>query len=180
MSNSFRDTAEAVIISVLVFVLLQVSTQSYAVEGHSMSPTLTPGSRFLVNKFVYARVDGAPFSQDGYIFGGPRRGDVIVFSPPIGAETEFVKRVIGLPGDIVDIVDGEVYVNGVLSTFDDEHTSAYAGDYPLTVPEDSYFVLGDNRNVSSDSRQWGLVDADDIVGRAWFSYWPPETLRLFH
>ena len=107
-------------------------------------------------------------------------GDVIVFSPPIGAETEFVKRVIGLPGDVVDIVDGEVYVNGALSAFDDEHTSAYAGDYPVTVPEASYFVLGDNRDVSSDSRQWGLVDADDIVGRAWFSYWPPETLRLFH
>ncbi len=180
MTNSFRDTAEAVIISVLVFVLLQVSTQSYAVEGHSMSPTLTPGSRFLVNKFVYARVEGVPLGQDGYLFGGPRRGDVIVFSPPIGAETEFVKRVIGLPGDIVNIVDGRVFVNGVLSPFDDEHTSAYAGDYPLTIPQDSYFVLGDNRNVSSDSRQWGLVDADEIVGRAWFSYWPPETTRLFH
>ena len=168
------------IISVLVFVVLQFSTQSYAVEGHSMSPTLEPGSRFLVNKFVYARAEGGPFGQDGYVFGGPLRGDVVVFSPPIGAETEFVKRVIGLPGDVVDIVDGRVYVNGELSTYDDEHTSAYAGDYPLTVPQDSYFVLGDNRNVSSDSRQWGLVDADDIVGRAWFSYWPPETIRLFH
>ena len=168
------------IISVLVFVVLQFSTQSYAVEGHSMSPTLEPGSRFLVNKFVYARAEGGPFGQDGYVFGGPLRGDVVVFSPPIGAETEFVKRVIGLPGDVVDIVDGRVYVNGELSTYDDEHTSAYAGDYPLTVPQDSYFVLGDNRNVSSDSGQWGLVDADDIVGRAWFSYWPPETIRLFH
>ncbi len=180
MSNSFRDTAEAVIISVLVFVVLQLSTQSYAVEGHSMDPTLSPGSRFLVNKFVYARFEGGPFGQEGYLFGGPQRGDVIVFSPPIGAETEFVKRVIGLPGDVVDIVDGKVYVNGKLSTFDDEYTSGYAGDYPLTVPPDSYFVLGDNRNVSSDSRQWGMVDAGDVVGRAWFSYWPPETIRLFH
>ena len=168
------------IISVLVFVVLQLSTQSYAVEGHSMDPTLAPGRRFLVNKFVYARVDDGPFGQYGYVFGGPRRGDIIVFAPPIGAETEFVKRVIGLPGDVVEIVDGQVFVNGELSPFDDEYTSAYAGDYPVTVPPDSYFVLGDNRSVSSDSRQWGMVDGQDIVGRAWFTYWPPDTIRLFH
>ena len=168
------------IISVLVFVVLQLSTQSYAVEGHSMDPTLAPGQRFLVNKFVYARMDDLPFGQEGYIFGGPQRGDIVVFTPPIGAETEFVKRVIGLPGDVVDVVDGRVYVNGELSTFDDDYTSPYAGEYPVTVPPDSYFVLGDNRRVSSDSRQWGMVDADDVVGRAWFTYWPPESIRLFH
>ena len=179
MTNSFRETAEAVIISVLVFVVLQLSTQSYAVEGHSMDPTLAPGRRFLVNKFVYARVDGGLFGDDGYVFGGPRRGDVIVFSPPIGAETEFVKRVIGIPGDAIEISDGQVFVNGELSPFDDEFTSSYSEDYPLTVPPNKYFVLGDNRSVSSDSRQWGVVDARKIVGRAWFTYWPTDAIHLF-
>ena len=90
-----------------------------------------------------------------------------------------MKRVIGIPGDVIEISDGQVFVNGELSPFDDEFTSSYSEDYPLTVPPNKYFVLGDNRSVSSDSRQWGVVDARKIVGRAWFTYWPTDAIHLF-
>ncbi len=173
-----RDTAEAVIIAVVLFVALQLATQSYVVEGRSMSPTLVPEQRIMVNRFVYAR-DGGLFGENVYLFGGPQRGEVIVFVPPLGAETEFVKRVIGVPGDEVTIADGSVIVNGEVSAYVDEPTYSQSLDYPLVVPPNRYFVLGDNRDMSSDSRRWGLVNADDVAGRVWFTYWPFDSFRMF-
>ncbi len=178
IARSLREVAEALIMAVVMFVLLQLTTQSYMVQGRSMAPTLDTGQRILINKFVYFR-DGGLFGEDGYVFGGPQRGEVIVFNPPLDAPTEFVKRVIGVPGDVVDIADGAVTVNGEVTEYVDSATYVHSSEYPLTVPEDRFYVLGDNRDRSSDSRQWGLVEGGDIVGRVWFSYWPFNTARLF-
>ncbi len=184
----FRDIAETLITAVLVFIALQLTTQSRIIDGSSMFPTLQTGQRLLVNRFVYARADTGPLGplagDDGYIFHGPARGDIIVFHPPGGNDADFVKRVIGLPGDTVDIRGGAVYVTDidgvtVREEYTTQTTSAQGGSYPRVVPEGQYFVLGDNRRVSNDSRSWGFVMADDVVGRAWVSYWPLRSLGLY-
>ena len=144
-----------------------------------MTPTLTSGERLLVNRFVYARTESGLFGGDSYVFHGPDRGDIIIFHPPGGYDTDFVKRVIGVPGDEIDIRDGSVYVNTVRETYSAQSTSAQGGIYPRKVPEGQYFVLGDNRRVSNDSRNWGFVRAKDILGRAWIGYWPLPKFQLF-
>ena len=173
------------ITAVLIFVALQLTTQSRIIDGTSMLPTLTSGERLLVNRFVYARTGSGLFGGDNYVFHGPDRGDIIIFHPPGGYDTDFVKRVIGVPGDVIDIRNGSVYVtepgsaNGVRETYSAQSTSAQGGSYPRTVPEGHYFVLGDNRRVSNDSRNWGFVRAEDILGRAWIGYWPLPKFQLF-
>ena len=180
MRRTFRDTAETIITAVLIFVALQATTQSFQIEGSSMDPTLTSGERLLVNRFVYARSDWGVFGDDDYVFHGPERGDIIIFQPPTGSRTDFVKRIIAIPGDEVNITDGDVFVNGEITRYVDMDTSSRGGDYPLTVPEGEYFVLGDNRRVSNDSRNWGTVPGEDIVGRAWVIYWPLPNLNIFN
>ena len=177
--------AETVITAVLIFVALQITTQSRIIEGTSMFPTLTSGERMLVNRFVYARVDSGPLSAigggDGYVFHGPDHGDIIIFQPPSGSNTDFVKRVIGVPGDVIDIRGGYVYLNGekMDEPYLSQTTSAQGETYPKTVPEGHYFVMGDNRRVSNDSRAWGFVNAEDVVGRAWVAYWPLPKIKVF-
>ena len=178
LARSLREITEALITAAVMFVLLQLTTQSYAVQGQSMAPTLESGQRILINRFVYFR-DRDMLSQNGYLFGGPQRGEVIVFAPPLDAPTEFVKRVIAVPGDVIDIAEGVVTVNGEVTEYVDAPTYVHSPEYPLTVPQDRYYVLGDNRDRSSDSRQWGLVEGGDIIGRVWFSYWPFDAARLF-
>ncbi len=180
LRKSFRDTAETVIAAVLIFVALQATTQSFEIDGRSMFPTLQDEQRLLVNRFVYAQSPVSLMGHDGYLFHGPQRGDVIVFHPPTSSSTDFVKRVIGVPGDTVDIRDDKVYVNGQLSTYIDADTRPRTFfEYPIEIPPDEYFVLGDNRGASNDSRQFGYVHADDIVGRAWFLYWPMRSFAVF-
>ncbi len=153
-----------------------------------MFPTLVSGERLLVNRFVYARVESGPLEfiggTDGYVFHGPQRGDIVIFHPPSDDLTDYVKRVIAIPGDRVDLRQGKVYVNG--ERVDEPYISGKFTSsqnqqvrFPLDVPEGNYFVLGDNRPVSNDSRSWGFVPADDIVGRAWFGYWPFSSIRIF-
>lgn len=169
------------ITAVLIFVALQLTTQTRIIEGTSMTPTLTSGERLLVNRFVYARTESGLFGGDSYVFHGPDRGDIIIFHPPGGYDTDFVKRVIGVPGDVVDIRGGYVYLNGeqLDEPYLKQTTGAQGGTYPKTVPEGQYFVLGDNRRVSNDSRNWGFVRAEDILGRAWIGYWPLPKFQLF-
>jgi signal peptidase I len=179
----FRDIAETVITAVIIFVALQLTTQSRIIEGASMFPTLTSGERLLVNRFVYARAESGPLKpiagDDGFIFHGPQRGDIVIFHPPGGYDTDFVKRIVAVPGDTVDIRNGAVYVNGVKEEYTLQTTNALGGQYPRTVPEGQYFVLGDNRRVSNDSRSWGFVQAEGVLGRAWFGYWPLRSIRVF-
>lgn len=179
--KTFRDTAETVIAAVLIFVALQATTQSFEIDGRSMFPTLEDQQRLLVNRFVYAQSPVSLMGQDGYLFHGPQRGDVIVFHPPTNSSTDFVKRVIGVPGDTVDIIGSSVYVNGELETYveQDRTDPRTFFEFPIEVPENEYFVLGDNRRASNDSRNWGYVHADDVVGRAWFLYWPMRSFAVF-
>lgn len=181
LRRSFRDTAETIIAAVLIFVALQATTQSFEIDGRSMFPTLEDEQRLLVNRFVYARSPVSLMGDDGYLFHRPQRGDIIVFHPPTNSSTDFVKRVIGVPGDTVDIRDNEVFVNGVRSTY---VTGAVTHErqffeYPIEIPENEFFVLGDNRGASNDSRNFGYVHAEDIVGRAWFLYWPMRNFSVF-
>jgi len=176
MRRVLRDLAETLIPAVLFYVLLMVATQQYRIEGESMDPTLLDGQRILVNKFVFTHN-----GNGGFVFHGPERGDIIVFDPPVSSPEDFIKRVVGIPGDEIDIRDGAVYVNGERVADDHGYTTSGVRGYPLVVPEGEYFVLGDNRPRSNDSRAWGyaFVSADKVVGRAWFTYWPLSALHVW-
>jgi signal peptidase I len=177
------EMLQTVLLTLLIFLAVRAVVQNFKVEGASMEPSLHSGQYLLINKIGYARWQGTPVaaafqhdgtpSDPGFLFGGPQRGDVIVFRSPVQPDKDFIKRVIGVPGDTVEVRGGQVYVNG------DIIDEAYIRDrapYVVprqTVPPNNYFVLGDNRPNSSDSHVWGLVPIDNIIGRAWVSYWPP-------
>jgi signal peptidase I len=157
--------------------------QNFRVEGPSMEPGLHNGQYLLVNKAVYFKLNLSTLSKylpfidagndpDKFLFHAPQRGDVIVFRYPKDPSRDFIKRVIGVPGDTVSIHDGQVFVNGVAleEGYLDETTRGPLED--TVVPQNSYFVLGDNRSNSSDSRSWGFVPEENIIGKAMFSYWP--------
>lgn len=191
MFKSLREFSQTVVTAAVIFIFLQLVTQTFRVVGPSMEPVLADGHHVLVNKLAYIDVANDRLVQflpwvtvaheveKEYIFRGPESGDVIVFRPPDGSTADFVKRVIGIPGDVIDIRDGNVYVNGKKRE-DDPRTLRQGGlDYPAKVPNGHFFVLGDNRGQSHDSRAWSYVQADDIVGRVFFRYWPPIELKLF-
>lgn len=150
---------------VLIFILINISVQYSIVEGSSMEPNLHNGQRLLINKIAYSN---------------PQRGDIIIFPPPHVAnpDKDFIKRIIGLPGELVEIKDGIVYING--SPLDEPYIEDNAGiNLALTVvPDGEYFVLGDNRGNSQDSRFGWTVPGEDIVGKAWLSIWPPKDWGL--
>ena len=176
MRPLFRDLIESLLLALAVYLILQVSVQPYRVEGSSMVPTLAAGDYLLVNKMIYWQFE-SPFDDDGYLFHPPQRGEVVIFRYPLNPERNFVKRVIGVPGDTVEIVDGTVYVNGQALhepyvTFSDLGSMS-----PTVIPMDGYFVLGDNRAASNDSRSWGVVPGENVIGRAWAAYWPPGNLQ---
>ena len=162
---------EIIIALVLVWLLLSFVAQNSTVYGSSMAPTLENGEMILMNKFIYR-------------FTEPQRGDIIVFTydDPIQGEEYLIKRVIGLPGDTIEIMDGMVYING--TAYDEskylEMSTEISGDisYPFLVPEDSYFVMGDNRANSKDSRfsEVGAVSKDQIVGKASIRFWPLDRI----
>ena len=187
MRNFFEEALETIALAVLIFLILHVSVRNYRVELSSMESTLLPKDRILVNKLIYSHLDPVevnnllPFlslEEDKgnlFFFRPPARGDIIVFQFHSDPTRDFVKRVIGLPGETIRIKWGEVFINGVplkepyIQEKDDRTIS------PFLIPEDGYFVLGDNRDGSSDSRDWGAVPLENIVGAAWIRYWPvPE------
>ena len=181
---ALRETAETVLLALVIFLLVRAAIQNFKVEGSSMEPTLHSGQYLLVNKIRYFSVDTQKLGKlfpvlplggglSGLApFGNPQRGDIIVFHSPRDPGRDFIKRVVGLPGDVVEIRGEEVYVNGL--SLEEPYIAAgpaYSKE-ATTVPGDSYFVLGDNRNNSSDSHVWGPVPKENIVGKAWLSYWP--------
>lgn len=160
MKSYLRDIFVTVLVGVSAFFLLRVSIQSVLVVGPSMEPTVESSQRLLINKIEYA-------------IHTPQRGDIIVFQPPNPAQPDYIKRVIGLPGDTVEVRTGHVYVNGRI--LDEPYIKA-APNYTLAVrrlAEDSYFVLGDNRNNSNDSHNGWTIPRESIVGKAWLRIWPP-------
>lgn len=183
MTAVLREILEALALAVVVFILIQASAQNFRVEGSSMAPTLTGQQYLLVNKLVYFKFDTERFSRIipfwhvdksnvSSPFRPPRFGEIIVFRFPGEPERDFVKRVIGLPGDEVEIVDGKVMVNG--SVYREPYLrEAFSGNMaPVRLQEREYFVMGDNRSHSNDSRNWGPVPEENVVGKVWLIYWP--------
>ena len=160
---------DLVLAALLAFTIIYFLYQPVQVEGTSMMPLLKNHERIVVNKMVYH-------------VGPIHRGDIIVFHYPPDPAESFIKRVIGLPGDWVRISDGRVYVNGkrlrepyVLPAYRGEQTWP-----PVHVAPDHYYVLGDHRDFSNDSRDWGTVDRESIYGKAVFAYWPLSDLGFLH
>jgi len=161
-----REVVITILIAVAVFVLLRLTVQSYTVVMSSMEPNFQEGECIMVNKVCYRS-------------SGPQRGEVIVFDPSFDSEYPFIKRVIGLPGETVEIKDGRVSINGTALEEDEYIMAPPTYTMPATeVPEDEYFVLGDNRNNSTDSSKGWTVPRDNIIGKAWFIYWPPSKLGV--
>jgi signal peptidase I len=155
-----KDILLAVVIAFLMVVFLY---QPVKVEGTSMQPELLDQERIFVNKFVYH-------------FEEIHRGDIVVFWYPKDPSKSFIKRVLGVPGDVVSVRDGQVYINGQL--VEERYVPRGYQDAdsypPVRVREGHYYVLGDHRNASNDSRSWGLVPRKYIYGKAVFRYWPVE------
>jgi signal peptidase I len=158
------DVLETLLLAALLFFGIDRVTARVRVDGFSMEPTMHNGEYVLVNRLAYK-------------WGEPQRGDVIVFHPPRSPEEDYIKRIIGLPGDHVRVSGGQVQING--QTITEPYIAAaprYQSEW--TVPEDSLFVLGDNRNNSSDSHSWGPVPMDLVIGKAVMVYWPPDSWGL--
>jgi signal peptidase I len=180
------ELAQTIALAILIFLLVRAVAQNFRVEGPSMEPGLHNGQYLLVNKAVYFKLDLGtlhkfiPFiDSDGgeqFLFHAPERGDVIVFRFPRDPSRDFIKRVIGVPGDTISIREGVVTVNGV--AIEEPYINGGArGDMPEeVVPPGNYFVLGDNRANSSDSRTWGHVPEENIIGKAMLTYWPLSEL----
>jgi signal peptidase I len=177
------ELMQTVILTVLVFLAMRAVVQNFKVEGTSMEPTLHHNQFLIINKAIYTRIDGNPLEQlagadnglqPRFLFGEPARGDIVVFRFPAQPEKDFIKRIIAVPGDSVEVRGGRVLLNGEVQ--DEPYIRDGASyDRPAqVVPSGQYFVLGDNRPNSSDSHVWGFVPADNLVGKAWFAYWPPS------
>ena len=157
-----REFAETILITLLIYVLIRTFLfENYRVLGHSMDPTLEDDQFLVVNKL-------------GYRLKDPERGDIIVFRDPRTDDRKLIKRVVGLPSEQVEIRNGQVAIEGHLLEEPYIASQSQYSQTPLMIPEDEYFVLGDNRNNSSDSHNWGSLPRDKIVGEACVSYWPPR------
>ncbi len=160
IKKTLRDLFETLVLSLILFLIINAVSARIRIESVSMLDTLNPGDFVFVNKIAYKIND-------------PDLGDVVVFEPPFDSAEPYIKRVIGRPGDEVRIENGRVYINDqlIIESYIRENTSS-GGTWE--VPEDSLFVMGDNRGNSSDSRSWGMVPSENVIGEALFVYWPPE------
>ena len=160
-----REVIEMVVLTVLMFLVVQLVVQNYSVDGPSLEPSLHNQERILVDKWTY-------------LFHAPARGDIIVFIAPPDPTSDYVKRIIAIPGDTLTINNTTVIVDGV--TLHEPYIDPKLQGNPwsqkqihnLVIPPDDYFVLGDNRLYSDDSRDWGFVPRGNILGRATLVYWP--------
>jgi signal peptidase I len=176
--NTVLDFVETIIASLAIFFVIYIFVaQPHQVNGHSMDPTLQTGEYLLTEKVSYR-------------FSEPSRGDIVVFRAPqaacVGDGCDYIKRIIGLPGETIRVAEGKYYVNGELldesnylaPTIVTKPGAFTEDEREITLGEDQYFVSGDNRPGSSDSRYWGPINKKAIVGRAFFSYWPIQTFGL--
>ena len=195
MARVGREIIEAVLLAVVVFMLLQATVRNFKVDGSSMDPTLENGQFLLVNRLVYTRIDMGrlsgivPFWQADedsvrYAIHPPERGEVIVFRFPDPIKSnptkDFVKRVIGLPGEIVAVKAGIPYVNG--TALDEPYLldKDMSNGREVELGAGEYYVMGDNRSHSNDSRSWGAVPAENIRGKVWVIYWPAPGIQILN
>jgi signal peptidase I len=168
-----RELTLGVVVAIVVILFLY---QPVKVEGTSMTPALINQERIFINKFIYSPI----ISRLG--LAEINRGDTVVFWYPGDPTKSYIKRVIGLPADTVEIVNGTVLLNG--QALSEPYVPEYARDQVsmarMTIDSNKYFVLGDNRRYSNDSRTWGLVPRIDIYGKAVFGYWPLDRLGVLH
>lgn len=174
MRYFIKEWVEPVIIAVILALIIRTFiVQAFKIPTGSMRPTLIEGDRILVNKFIYK-------------FKKPERGDVIVFLSPEDKKKDFIKRLVGLPEENVKIAHGSILINDKIVETDSVMRERYyynAGNFgeedkTITVPEDAYYVLGDNSISSRDSRYWGFLPKKYLIGKAFLIYWPPTRIRL--
>lgn len=180
-----RDWVESIIVAFLLAMVIRAFVvQAFKIPTGSMRMTLIEGDLILVNKFIYgAKV---PFTNWRLpALRQPKRGDVIVFIYPEDKKKDFIKRLVGLPEETIEIKGGSIYVNDkpaaepIFKQIYYYNRGEFASEgQKITVPKDSYFVLGDNSNSSKDSRYWGFVPKDDLLGKALIVYWPPQRIQV--
>lgn len=167
------DLFQTFVIALAIFVVIyQFAAQPHQVRGASMEPNFENREYILTNKISYR-------------FGDPQRGDVIVFHFPQNPELDYIKRILALPNEQISLQDGKIFINGnplpesylPVGTKTSGHSALQEGER-LTLGPVQYFVLGDNRSRSSDSREWGAVPRENIIGKAFFRYWPPSRIGL--
>lgn len=174
----WREYAEALIIALLLALVIRAFiVQAFKIPSESMLNTLQVGDHLLATKFAYGLK--IPFT-DTYLYKGedPKRGDIIIFKYPNDPSVDYIKRIVGVPGDVIEVRDKQLYRNGqpVKEDFirhtDPDSVEPLRDNYaPVKVPDGKYFVMGDNRDNSLDSRFWGFVDRDAIRAKAWRIYW---------
>lgn len=168
------DLVQTLVIAGAIFVVIYAFLfRPYQVNGHSMDPTFANGEYVLTNLITLR-------------FGTLQRGNIVVFQAPPDKEKDYIKRIIGMPGDKVRVLGGQVYLNGQKldqSSFLSSSVRTNGGSFlgegdEVVVPEGQYFTMGDNREFSSDSREWGFVTKDKIIGKSFFVYWPLNHIRI--
>ena len=169
-----KEWVEPIIVAIVLALIIRTFiVQAFKIPTGSMRPTLIEGDRILVSKFIYK-------------FKEPRQGDVIVFRSPEDKKKDFIKRLIGLPGDTVEISNGSILINDKAVDKDSVIRERYyynrgdfgADDQAIKVPDDAYYALGDNSISSRDSRYWGFLPKKYLIGKAFLIYWPPNRIRL--
>lgn len=183
--SAVREWTESIIVAfILAMVIRTFVVQAFKIPSASMTPTLLVGDIILVNKFLYgAKI---PFTDLRLPkLRDPQRGDCIVFIYPENPKKDFIKRLVGLPGEVVEIKKGTIFINGkpILELPFSQIYYQNKGDLaqegkPIVVPENEYFVLGDNSGSSQDSRYWGFVPKNNILGKAILIYWPFGRVRM--
>ncbi|MBN1220920.1 MAG: signal peptidase I [Anaerolineae bacterium] len=163
-----REVGETVILTLVIFFLIQTVIRNFRVVGTSMVDNLHDGQYLIIDKLTYSDL------FQGMGWGGPRHGDVVVFEPPNRPGEDYVKRIVGLPGETIAVDNGTIYVDHepLAEPFKPKMPRYHVPE--TAIPEGYVYVLGDNRNNSNDSHNWGPLPIENIVGRAWISYWPPD------
>jgi len=180
LKRMMKEWGEPIIIAVILALFIRAFfIQAFKIPSGSMKPTLQEGDKIMVNKLLFG--PKIPFTDYRLpALRGPRRGDIIVFVYPVDGR-DFIKRLAAVGGETIEIADGNILINGepikdppeILRTYYYNRSVYGQRDRPIGVPEENYFVLGDNSNSSQDSRYWGFVPEENIIGRAMFIWWPP-------
>ena len=183
------DIVQTLLIALLLFAVVQALVQNYVVTGRSMEPSVQNGELIIVNKAVYFTVNrdtvdeylpfiDLPEGEDVFLFHPPQRGEIVVLNSPQESDVNLIKRIIGVPGDVIELDGaGPIRING--TEIEEPWLSPgqrTQGPRRTVLGNTEYFVLGDNRRSSQDSRHWGTIELDDIVGKALFTYWPPQDI----